>query len=49
MSNLPQDNTSAAWHRHFAIDCNNLAWGLTVVTRTAEQDQQLLDLVHAAL
>jgi hypothetical protein len=48
MSNFPQDNTSAAWHRYFAIECNNLAWDLTVVTRTAEQDQQLLDLAHAA-
>lgn len=48
MSNFPQDNTSAAWHRYFAIECNNLAWDLTVVTRNAEQNQQLLDLAHSA-
>jgi len=48
MSNFPQDNTPAAWHRYFAIECNNLAWDLTVVARTADQDKQLVDLAHSA-
>jgi hypothetical protein len=37
------------WHRFFAVECNNRAWGLSEATsRTGAQDGEMLDAAHAA-
>ena len=48
MPHLPEDTNSTSWHRYFAMDANNLAWQLAVQTRTADQDQDMLNAAHSA-
>jgi len=48
MSNLPKQVDPAAWHRYFAIECNNRAWALTVQARTPADDRERLDTAHSA-
>ena len=44
---LSEEQQSAA-HRFFAVECNNACWGLTTVHRTSAQDEEMLNLAHAA-
>jgi hypothetical protein len=37
-----------AWHRRFAAAANNRAWDLSVQTRNATQDQEMLDTAHTS-
>jgi hypothetical protein len=48
MSNLPKQSDPEAWHRYFAVECNNRAWALTVQARTPAEDREMLDAAHAA-
>src|SRR5882762_9481144 len=36
------------WHRSFAAAGNNRAWDLSVQTRSAEEDQEMLNAAHAS-
>jgi len=44
----PSDSDLQDWHKHFAVQANNRAWELSVLERTAEQDQEMLDAAHAS-
>jgi hypothetical protein len=44
----PTDSDLQDWHKRFAITTNNRAWELSVLERTAEQDQEMLDAAHAS-
>ena len=49
MANEPTDLKPESWHRYFAIENNNLAWGLAAKqTRTPEEAARMLDSAHAA-
>lgn len=48
MSKTPQDTDPAAWHKYFAIECNNRAWDLASQARTAAEDQELRLTAHTA-
>ncbi len=37
-----------AWHKRFATQANNRAWDLTTVTRSPEEDREMLDAAHAS-
>ena len=39
---------AAAWHKRFAMSCNNRAWDLAAAPRTAEQAREMLDAAHAS-
>jgi hypothetical protein len=48
---MPQQATDSEpkeWHKRFAAQANNRAWELSVLDRTAEQDQEMLDAAHAS-
>ena len=36
------------WHRRFAAAANNRAWDLSVQTRNAAEDQEMLNAAHAS-
>jgi hypothetical protein len=38
----------ATWHRRFAAAANNRAWDLSVQTRNAAEDQEMLNAAHAS-
>lgn len=44
----PVEEDAGAWHRHFAIECNNRAWDLSVAQRSAAEDREMLDVAHAS-
>lgn len=48
MSGTPDSTAVADWHRYFAIEANNRAWGLAAGERTSDQDREMLDCAHAA-
>ena len=48
MPHVPETADVAAWHRYFAIDCNNRAWDLSIAARNAEADDEMLNVAHAA-
>jgi hypothetical protein len=39
---------AAAWHKRFAMSCNNRAWDLAAEPRTAAQEREMLDAAHAS-
>jgi hypothetical protein len=39
---------SHEWHKQVAMQCNNRAWALSVQTRSAAQDREMLDAAHAS-
>ena len=41
-------DVARAWHRRFAVECNNRAWDLSVQPRTPLQDREMLDCAHAS-
>ncbi len=48
---MPQQSTDSElkdWQKRFAAMANNRAWELSVLERTAEQDQEMLDAAHAS-
>ena len=45
---MPEQEQINEMHQWFAVECNNIAWGLTTKDRTAVEDRQMLDLAHAA-
>jgi len=48
MSDPPKTADLGAWHRYFAVECNNRAWALSLQSRTPAQDREMLDAAHAA-
>jgi hypothetical protein len=44
----PVEGDAGPWHRHFAIECNNRAWDLSVADRSAAEDREMLDVAHAS-
>ena len=44
----PSDSDLQDWHKRFAAMANNRAWELSVLERTPEQDQEMLDAAHAS-
>ena len=48
MSNEPAENTSAAWHRYFAVAYNNRAWDLSIRERDPADEDEMLNAAHAS-
>jgi hypothetical protein len=48
MSEAKGSEDAAAWHRRFAAAGNNRAWDLSVQTRSAAEDQEMLNAAHAS-
>jgi len=48
MPKLPENTDPKNWHRYFAIECNNRAWALAVQDRTPSEDEEMLNIAHAA-
>jgi hypothetical protein len=48
MADQPSAEETEKSHRRHAIDCNNLAWGLSEKERTPIEDEQMLNAAHAA-
>jgi hypothetical protein len=48
MSDTPNERDRAAWHERFAAECNNRAWDLSLATRSAADDREMLDAAHAS-
>lgn len=46
MTDIPQSNDLADWHRHFAVKCNNTAWDLA--SQDNLTDDAADDLLNAA-
>jgi hypothetical protein len=46
MSPSPED--TQAWHKRFAMQCNNRAWDLSTQQRTPQEDREMLDAAHAS-
>ncbi|MGE5169681.1 MAG: hypothetical protein ACM3JC_04830 [Rudaea sp.] len=45
----PTADDATAWHRRFAVDCNNRAWTLAeAASRTPVENEEMLDAAHAA-
>ena len=45
----PAETTDApAWHKRFAMACNNRAWELSVRERSKAEDSEMLDMAHAS-
>ncbi len=42
------DSEEMAWHRRFAAAANNRAWDLSVQTRNAAEDQEMLNAAYAS-
>jgi hypothetical protein len=40
---------SEKWHRRFAMRCNNRAWELSVMPRSAAEDREMLSVAHASV
>jgi len=43
-----ESDDANAWHKRFAAQANNRAWDLTTVTRSPDEDREMLDTAHAA-
>jgi len=48
VSDAKSSEEAAAWHRRFAAASNNRAWDLSVQTRNAAEDREMLDAAHAS-
>jgi hypothetical protein len=48
MPHVPEDVDPALWHQFFAMECNNRAWELSTVKRTADQDMEMLNAAHSS-
>jgi hypothetical protein len=48
MSDNKASEEATAWHRRFAAAGNNRAWDLSVQTRNAAEDKEMLDAAHSA-
>ena len=48
MSDATPSEEATAWHRRFAAAANNRAWDLSVQTRNAAEDQEMLSVAHAS-
>lgn len=48
MSEAKSPEEAAAWHRRFAAASNNRAWDLSVQTRNAAEDEEMLHAAHAS-
>ena len=50
MSEKPTPEETALWQRRLASQANNRAWSLTEsLSRTAEEDEEMLQAAHAAM
>ena len=43
MPRIPDKSDPLAWHRYFAMECNNRAWQLSVEHRDTLKDREMLD------
>jgi hypothetical protein len=48
VSNVSVTDEAAAWHRRFAMSCNNRAWDLAAAPRAAAEEREMLDAAHAS-
>ncbi len=49
MPQLPEDTKPDAWHRYFAMECNNRAWDLAgQPVRSEDESWEMLNAAHAA-
>ena len=48
MVDVTASDEGTAWHRRFAAAANNRAWDLSVQTRNAAEDQEMLNAAHAS-
>jgi hypothetical protein len=48
MPHVPQDNDPKSWHSYFAIECNNRAWDLAARSRSAVENEEMLNTAHAS-
>lgn len=44
----PEPVDTQAWHKRFAAQANNRAWDLSTVSRTPDEDREMLDAAHSA-
>jgi len=50
MDEKPTPEEAARWQRRLASQANNRAWSLSEsVSRTAEEDEEMLQAAHAAM
>ena len=49
MPHKPEEASEEAWHRYFAMECNNKAWSLAVSDRNREEDLEMLSAAQASL
>jgi hypothetical protein len=48
VSDAKASEEATAWHRRFAAAGNNRAWDLSVQTRNAAEDEEMLNAAHAS-
>ena len=49
MPHIPEDSKPDAWHRYFAMECNNRAWTLAgQQVRSEAESSEMLNAAHAA-
>ena len=48
MPNSSDATDAQAWHKRFAMSCNNRAWDLSTEVRTPAQDREMLNAAHAS-
>ena len=48
MVQTPDNPDPLAWHRYFAMECNNRAWQLSVEPRDTLKDREMLNAAHGS-
>ena len=48
MARIPDNSDPLAWHRYFAMECNNRAWQLSVEHRDSLRDREMLNAAHGS-
>ena len=48
MPGKPDTPDEHAWHKYFAVECNNRAWALTTKDRSPDETEEMLRTAHAS-
>lgn len=48
MPRIPDSSDPLAWHRYFAMECNNRAWQLSVEHRDTVKNREMLNTAHGS-
>ena len=49
MPHLPTETDPTLWHKYFAMETNNRAWALSVCSRSAAEDEEMLTAAHTSV